>query len=242
MSDDLEKVKIKIKKLLAMAENGSGDNTNEAATAAKMAARLMDQYQISHADMIKVELKKGDGLVGEAINDLEFTAWPLWLQSLAVYVCEAFECQGRFTRSGQRKKKMKIQGYKADVQMVHWLYGFLYEELTRLAKKEVGIQRSLGNDTHANTIKNSFLSGAVDILQYRLQEITDARKVAQSNAGTDLMVVKADAIALRFGTVKYGQRTTRHKADMSSYYSGQEAGKNVNLNRPMEGNKQGQLS
>jgi len=230
MNDELHKVKIKIKKLLAMAARSEG-NENEAAIAASMASKLMDKYQLDHADMIKVELKQGDGLVGEVINDLEFAAWPKWLQFLTVAIAQAYDCQVIFitgsTRSG---KVLQVQGYKADTAMVRWMLGFLYDELQRLTKHFLNQRKEQGDDTSPVSLRNSFLTGAADRLKERFNQIKIDRESAQ--AGTGLMVVKANAINQRFGKVKYSQAKAR-QMDHAAFEAGQARGDAVNLSRPM---------
>jgi len=48
----------RVKKLLAIAEDGRAD-PNEASAAAGMAERIMRKYQIEHADVIELELRRG---------------------------------------------------------------------------------------------------------------------------------------------------------------------------------------
>jgi len=118
-------------------------------------------------------------------------------------------------------------GYDADVLMVKWMYEYLVDDLTRQAERH-----ALNNVGNARTLKVSFLSGAVSTIDERFQEIINERLIANSTAGTGLMVLKQDAIAEKFGTVKY-QTSSYSVADPNAYAAGVKAGENVNINRPL---------
>lgn len=234
MSDN-DKIIQKIKKLLAMAEH-ENSNPNEAARAASMAAKMMAEYQIDRADVIKAELKRGGGVMDSPISDMEYAAWPVWMQGLAICTAQLFECQVTFERgSSGRKKRIKLMGYEADVQMVQWMYEYLHDELLRLAKKAM---KTSVSGAHGSTVKASFLTGAVNTIRERFDEIVAERKAAYASSGTSLMVVKQEAIKEKYGMAKYSKKSSRTRADRDAYQAGVEAGKNVNINRPLgEGEK-----
>lgn len=239
MSTDLDNIKIKIKKLLAMAAKAEG-NENEALVAANMAAKLMVKYQLDHSDMIKVELKKGDGLAGEIINDMEYKAWPVWLQGMVISVVKAFECQVKFVKgNAPGTHQLLIEGYKLDVEMCRWMFGFLYEELMRLANQYVTNRSKTVADFSKVKMKNSFLKGASDAVRERLKQIVVDRESAV--AGTGLIVIKKDAIQKRFGNTKYTRKRVT-ASDAEAFNRGRLKGKAVNLNRPLnETNKNREL-
>lgn len=228
--DDLEKIKTRIKKLLAMADSTS---PNEAAIAAKRAASLMDKYQLEKADIIKHKLKEGDDIIGEAIIDLEYKRWPQWLQSLSIYVADAFDCQVKFIVS-DGGKYIRVEGYELDVRMCQWVYGYLYQELDRLANNYVSAHAKQ-TLTHYATLRTSFLSGAAFEVKTRLIEMKRERE--QSEVGQSLVVVKKDAINKKFGESNYGSSYRRTHMDSNAYVSGMVAGRNVNLKRPLEKSK-----
>jgi len=236
MSKDIESVIAKISKLLAMAEH-KNSNPNEAARAASMAAKMMNEYQVERKDVIRAELESGGGLVNTPISDLEYSTWPVWMQGLAINTANLFECQVKFKKTG-KKKSLKVMGYEADVMMVVWMYEYLHDELTRLATRAVNTNTSA---VHKGKIKNSFLSGAVSVLKERFQEIIDERLKDYKSTGTGLMVVKSDAIKEKYGIAKY-RNTNSSAADPASFYAGKKAARNVNINRPLgNGEKQKSL-
>lgn len=228
MKSENEKILIKIKKLLALAESS---NVNEAATAAKMASKMMTEYQIEMADVIKIELNKGECLSEEDLSEQAYSLWPKWMQFLSVHTAQLFDCQIKFERVG-RKMKIIIQGYEADVQMVKWMYDFLYLEL----KRQVGVafKNRLDKSVSARDFKGTFLFSAVNVIGDRMEEIIEKNKIKhdQEVAGTSLMVIKKDAIAKRFGTVEYKSSSTFVRNE-EAHSKGTRAGQNVNLNRPL---------
>jgi len=235
MSKDIESVIAKISKLLAMAEH-ENSNPNEAARAASMAAKMMTEYQVEREDVIRAELESGGGVTDSPISDKEYKAWPSWLQTLAVKTAQLFECEVQFERGSTGKKFIKIMGYEADVMMVKWMYEYLYEDLSRQATRAMNESIS---GAHGSTVKKSFLAGAVNTLATRFEEIIAERLKDYASSGTGLMVIKNDAIKDKYGLVKYKKTKTRTKADYDAYASGQKAGENVNINRPLgQGEKQ----
>jgi len=149
---------------------------------------------------------------------------------LAISTAKLFECKVDFTRAGKyEKRRIKLMGYEADVQMVKWMYEYLHDELERLAKR--AMQESTSG-VHGSTIKASFLSGAVITIKERFDEIIAERMKDYRSSGKGLVLIKKDAIRAKYGNENY-KTSSKKTADIDAYRAGIEAGKNVNINRPL---------
>lgn len=229
MNTDIEKVMIKIKKLLAMAEHKTS-NPNEAARAATMAAKMMSEYQLERADIIKAELNEGGGLTDDNISDQSYIKWPVWMQGLAISTARLFECQVKFKRvEGTRKKILRVMGYEADVQMVKWMFDFIYTDLNRQA---VRAMKESTSGAHGGHVKASFLQGAATTIKSRFATIIDERMKEYASDCTSLMVVKSKAVEEKYGMSKYRNRLGS-RVDYTAFSAGQQAGNKLNINRPL---------
>jgi hypothetical protein len=97
-SSDREIILDRIRRLLALSED-SGATAGESATAAKMATRLMAQYQLSEADL-RVR-RDGDGVsIDVSEEDVSRSVWrararrmPLWQQEAGMAAANATGCR-----------------------------------------------------------------------------------------------------------------------------------------------------
>ena len=115
-----EKAIEKIRKLLAMANDGRG-NENEAAIASKQAEKMMRAYQVESADIIMVELQKDDAF-DRGTEDCYFgpkdprympSSVSSWVGVIAIGCGAAFTCKVDtvMTREGV---KVRFSGYSMD--------------------------------------------------------------------------------------------------------------------------------
>ena len=222
---DNSKIIQKIKKLLALSESS---NVNEAATAARMAAKMMTEYQIEMADVIKAELNRGDGLTTDNISEKTYYNWPLWMQSLSIGVARLFDCQVKYNYIGE-KLNLSIMGYEADVQMVKWMYDFLYRELKNICEEAC---KNKGNVSRS-TFRKNFFQGAVTEIKKRMVEMYKENEKSFYSSGTGLIVLKKKLVQKKFGVEKYKKYKRNYNLNNEAYNKGKIAGKDINLNRPL---------
>lgn len=220
MNKDRSEILDKIRKLLAMA--GDVGSPNEAAIAARMAAKLMREYEITHAEAIASTLSADDidaALWGDAKRN-----FPAWLSSLAVHVADFTETRVRFEWAPLGGGKMlKFLGERGDIEIARYLITYLQRQVLALTKTS-GVQRHIGPRT-------SYQRGIVAAIGQRLAEMKSEDRAAQlTTPGSGLVLVnrKLALIQEKFGVTKY--KNTSHRT-YSSYGDGFADGAGVALNR-----------
>lgn len=219
-SQDLEKIKDRIAKLLRMAADAS--SPNEAAIAAGRARKLMDQYQLDSFDV-------GNRITEEFASEPGsrfFAAIPQYMSIFAVAVAKYNDCQARFesghvtykkkdTDPKQWGKRIVFMGYKSDVQLAIQMFEQLNEVVNRLCKEWMNSQ---GLTSYSVRIGGQFKLGAFGAIGSRLNEMTTKRDEITSDVGSTgaLVVIKKAAVDEKFGAAKYGNSKTR-AVDMSDH-------------------------
>jgi hypothetical protein len=202
---DIEKIKDRIAKLLAMAADAS--SPNEAAIAAGRARSLMDKYQVSEFDVSK-EVTEAF-MTGPATKSY-MPDVSRFVEGLAVRIAQFNDCQARFEGgfynagvSGKPRvgRRIVFMGYQSDVELAQ----AMYSRLTNTIKK-------LGQDwckakygKLVAQLLRTFEEGATNIVAERLKAMTEERDtITHVGSGTALMIIKKDAVSKHFGNVKYG--------------------------------------
>ena len=204
----------RVKKLLAIAEDGRG-TVEEAGAAAAMAARIMAKYRLDNQDLLISELRL-DGAFGDevrvspTIGGREGKASRRWFGMLAVAVVRANQCHCEWI--GERT--LKIYGVKSDVEVAGWMLDYLANQANVIAKAYYVLTKS-------KTQAEDFRQGIVDTL-------IKALKGEASETGA-LVVTKNEAIRAHFGKIMTTVSTKlRSSADRSL---GNKAGASIDLGR-----------
>lgn len=237
---NIEKVKAKIKKLLALADDAC--NIHEASLAASRARKLMDTYQLERHD-IDDGINKGD--FGTCDASRYYAAMPRYLSTLAISVATYNDCQcaseGGFVyykkKANEEKKwgsKLVFQGFNIDVELAIDMLNRLDAAITRLCKQFMA-------ENHPGKynvgIGKAFKIGAVHELRGRLEKASELRKKEfTASDGTSLMIIKEAAVAEHFGKAEY-ESTKFSPKDMDAYRSGFAAAKSIDLADSIEGNE-----
>lgn len=82
--DNRENILEKIRKCMALAKSATG---NEAETALRQARKLMESYQVSHAEMLAIDIKEARATAGVMSRP------PAWENLLASRISEVFGCR-----------------------------------------------------------------------------------------------------------------------------------------------------
>lgn len=215
---ELDRIKAKIAKLLNLAEKAS--NEHEAANAMAKARSLMDKYELSKIDILEVNGEKREMLKSDATR--AYAACPLWMQTLAVAVATLNDCQAVFegakvdyrteNRPNARKKnwgkKIVFRGFRHDVELAIDMYARLIGALNNLFSNwiaEIGHEGRIPMSLNTN-----FKSGAVHTIRKVMNAAKEERQKLTTSGGTQLVVVKDNAVAEYFGTATYS--TSKAKA------------------------------
>ena len=226
----------KIRKLLAMANDGRG-NENEAAIASKQAEKMMRAYQVESADIIMKELQQDDAF-DRGVEDVYFgprdprympSSVSSWVGVIAIGCGAAFTCKVDTVMTPQGVK-VRFSGYSMDTALCRWVFTMLCNTVHRLS-----VENYTGKGV---TTAKAFRSGAAGILQRRLFEIRDARNKENQGASNGTALVLYDKKAQRVAEMFGEQKTEENKVkvrDAAAYAHGQAEGAKINIstNRPL---------
>ena len=214
----------KLRKLLAMAADGSGASVTEAETAARQAANLMKKYNLDTADLQFAQLNKDptEDLTAEyTLKADTIGGIPSWQSMIAVACAKLFDAQADIVIGGEGEI-LRMLGFETDVLVASWLCVYLVRTVERARDREV----------KGKVARADFCQAAASTLAHRLNEMRKARdaEFAGASGGTALAVVnkKAAAIAAEFGAPNYIHTSYRPR-DAAAYRAGQETGKAIHI-------------
>jgi hypothetical protein len=226
--DELEKILEKVRKLLALA--GNNPNQHEATSAAEMAKRILNEYNLSLTD---VELKE----IVEKVVVLETLKLENWKGLLGMLVAKTFDCHAYVSR---RKDigviRIVFVGNKTDAEVAYYVYDYLYRVINILIDKKV---KNDGSMIHGNKIRKDYSYGIISVLGDRLKEFygkekeqNDVKVNKYGKTGKEILVIKEDAIAkyIREHVGKLKNRNVgKQTVDENLYVSGQKDGNKISL-------------
>lgn len=242
---DIQKIKERIAKLLRMADDAS--SPNEAAIAASRARKLMDKYQL---DLMDVEDSQPEEFATNAATRF-YGAFPYHLNVFSTAVAMYNDVQSRFEwgevthrQGGKGKngatakkvgKRIIFQGYANDVQLAVQMYEALTSAVDRLCREYVADK---GYTHFPVGVAKEFKTTAILTITDRLKAMTVERdRLVSEKTGTSLVVAKTKAVEVRFGSVKYQEKSTNFKDDLESRAArdaGRKAGRDVEITKSVE--------
>jgi len=194
MSDDLQATIERIRKMLALAEC-NGATEHEAATAARMAQRTMEKYNLTHADLIRAEIESGREIDAEhffcrlAGGGIARKV-PKWVQWMACAIAELNDCVVRVA-VGKNQEALRIYGFNGDRQCAAQTLVTVYALAHRAAE-----------NCRGRVAVNDFMKGYALGVCRRVYEALEYRKRAMSSAaasGTSLVIAKREALTRQLG-------------------------------------------
>jgi hypothetical protein len=230
---DIEAVKRRIAKLLAIAEDNRAD-PNEAAAAASQAEKIMRKFQLEHADLITVELRKGeamataDSVANAKTNKTLAKEVPPWASFLAVAVGRFNHCGARIAKTEKGEVCVRFFGYKVDVELCKWMFDYLVSTINRLAEEYKWSEDYINN---GRGVLTDYRRGVSTGITSAIRELEKQRQAEQTVTGTSLMVVKQDAIVAKFGNVFAVKKATSVNRAGAAFSSGYEDGRKVDIGR-----------
>ena len=166
----------KVQKLLALS---SSSNANEAANAAALANRLIDQYRLSEADL-STDSVEIDPMMEDSGFVYETGRITPWKQSLVTVLSEHYGCavfNSVTYPNGRKVSRFKLVGRKSDIAIVNYMFAYLSSECVRLCEKE-----AYGK---GKVFAGSYCAGFVAGIRQQLHE---SRKEAEKEASTNAIV------------------------------------------------------
>lgn len=221
----------KIRKLLALAANAG--TPEEAASAAALAAKLMEAHQIEEAQIqidAGAEKLTGYGHRPIPINNSQ------WAQYLISAVATANRCTTVFLKKlrdwngNVLQSRIDIIGHRDDVAATIDTYNFLHARIDAMA--DVAF-RTEGYG-HGKAWKTSYRNGAVDVISRRFR--TEARKREHNSSQSNALMVIENRVAEvtkelypHLGTRRASARTS----NSDGYMAGRRDGAGIGLSRPV---------
>lgn len=234
----------KIEKILALSRNNP--NPNEAATAAAMAAKILQQYNLEVSEFeLKFQSTKNSvpsvNEIGYDLEEAESRSLPLWLASLITSVAKACLCQPLRSYGS-----VSFIGRKREAETAKMIFSELYtqmkvnslksaKEKAKSFRSENGFEiwdfKGHGKKKFFRDWTKSWLEGCADGIKLSLQKQTEE---FEQQGGSALMIVRGNEIAEYLKTKNIGTKTvpvTHHKTFYSHAYeqgkfSGQQMAQN----------------
>src|SRR5687768_11577583 len=147
MSEDIQAVLKKVKKLLGLARGRA--NAEESASAAAKAQELIDKY---HLELSDVEAKaEEEAPIGYSSLNKPSKRVVVWQTKLAMVIARANGCKAFILgdphpvdRNKTINSSITVLGTKENVMLVHYLFSYLSREINRLTAKAVR-EKSIGD-------------------------------------------------------------------------------------------------
>lgn len=216
-----EKLMIKIKNLLDLANNNPSEN--EAISAALKAQELMAKYEIQEEELCEKQEK--ELWHAENINEKQ-GGNTKWKAVLASIIAKNFCCKVYANNRGSVKTRV-FYGYKEDAEIALQVYNFLVEVANKLSSKLYREYKSK-HGTGAG-IKNTYLLG-----------FCEGVKEALSKQSTALMIVTSPEVEKGFEQFSEKEGMTNKKIqikkrnDKKIYDTGKRDGRNMAESRYVE--------
>lgn len=164
MSEDITKIAAKVRKLLALANDG-GATEAEADTALRMAQQIMADNNLSMATVAAQGGSEGEDAQRDK-QEARGRAMYQYQRNLMVAICEVNFCMPLIITTGHRSSGYRIIGRRANVASVMTMFDYLTQTINRLVMVEVG-----GDNRQRMSRRGvSFAEGVADRLRERLSQ------------------------------------------------------------------------
>lgn len=230
LSDVIEKVK----KLLALSKSS---NANEAATAASVANRLIDEFRLSEAD-VAGNHSESDPMVRDDQYVYETGRVIPWKSRLVVTLASHYGCavfnDTHYNNTKRRKvSRYKLLGRKSDIQIVQYMFAWLSSECSRISDLEA---KGMGK-VFVFSYCNGFVAGIGEQLHL-------SRKAAEKEA-TSNAIVKINArldeandfMKQTYPNLRMEKSYGHSRLNTDAYSAGQSKGRSLHLGSALGGGK-----
>ena len=236
---DIDKIKERIQKLLAMANDAS--SPNEAAIAASRVQKLMAKYNLEMVDVIAEEIQDEENVV-RAESTCRFKRTPAYIQWIYVAISNAFSCESRREEKiidGIEREVSVFFGYKTDVDIATSMCDYICDQLEQMAKR-VKIPEEYQVSGMSRRYMADWRKGAAREICRRIHSFYgDEEQNYQepiTSDGQTLVSLKKDMIAKKFGHFSYGvTRSYRYTHD--GQQAGRAAGQSISISKDIERKK-----
>lgn len=199
---DRERAIEKVRKLLAMANDGRG-NLHEAEAAMRQATALMSKFNIEAAEAQLADLCSDEPDLAQehCVPSYDKGARPAksipsWVGVIAVGVARLCQVKADGSRTKDGTASVRFSGYATDVVFATWLLPLLCRAVFNEARAQLG-KASLAE-------RETFRRSAACQLQRRLEALASEEKTQVASSSTALVVIdkKQQVIAEAFGEMR----------------------------------------
>lgn len=238
---DRERALEKVRKLLAMANDGRG-NINEAEMAAKQAAALMTKYNIDAAEAQLQDLMGDEPDLAQEFADAGYyhpttmatvKSIPKWVGMLAVGIANLTQVKVDGAKLPTGQTRVRFSGYATDVVFAKWLLPILCRAVYNEALNQFG-----DDSRQAREAFRHFAASQIQARLFAMRKEQD-QGLQSMGSGTALAVIdrKAQAIAKAFGEQYVRKIARRQTTCVDAAQAGRQFGNQVNIPaaRPLSG-------
>lgn len=243
--EDIEKIKERIAKLLAMSKDSS--SPEEAAIAAGRARRLMDRHQLDELDIAESIVED----FAERAATRAFANVPSHLSKLSVAVAKYNDVQAVYeagyvnyrtenrpeARTKTYGRKIVFRGYKSDVELALMMFEYLVGVMSANCKAYLA---GKGYRKYPVGVGSKYKDGWGNTVAGRLEAMTVERRQLEGSAamaGTSLVLLKEAGVNAKFGEADYKYTPLPAVKDveaMDARLQGMEDGRKVEIVKSVE--------
>ena len=213
---DNKDILLKVKKLLALANNSSSYE-GEATNAFLKAQELMVKHNLTMEEVTK-DQKPAEAKADYSVSSGSNTAWKVALAKILAdnFKCEVLKCGSGFC----------FIGMPEEVQLTISLFNLASDIMDKGMKKVRRNARKAGLNTSG--IAGDYAAGFLDGLKAKFDEQVQKE-------GWGLILVKPDAVTQKRNQLSAGKSIIKdklgRKGNMAAYDQGYQEGKNLNTNK-----------
>ena len=219
----LQSVIEKVNKLLSLSKSS---NANEAAVAAAMANKLIDQYRLSESDLSQDQddpLVQDDGFLYETGRIVR------WKSTLAYVLSKHYGCalfNSLILVNGRKASRYKLIGRKSDIEITKYMFNWLLLECQRLVKQE-----AYGN---GKIFAQSYCAGFVEGIKTQLKssrEEVSQQANQQAISRINSREKEATAFMHKLYNLKNAPSLRASQIDPTAFNAGMDRGKSFHLGK-----------
>lgn len=232
MATSLTDVIAKVQKLLSLSKNNS--NAAEAATAAGIANRLIDEHRLSVADL-EMESPTKEAVVQDENHIYESGRITAWRASLVHVLTQhygvAFYNDTTYSETNRKVSRYRMVGRKSDMEVVRYFYVWLGAECERLSALEAKGQGRV----YVASYQDGFVSGIAE--QLRLSR----ESLKAESTSTSMVIIDARGDESRAGMysivpgLRKSKRSSSCQRDAGAFGQGKARGQSMHLGSAIGG-------
>ncbi|MGX7107078.1 DUF2786 domain-containing protein [Hutsoniella sourekii] len=226
--DANEKILMKIRNLLSLAEDGGGDE--ESQTALLMAQKLMLKYKISQD---QVSQDGSNEIVIRSLSVYKRIFW--WEKILVRIIAENFRVMfyiqsNRLPHQKSVQRKLVLMGYQEDVDLAYEVFHLASESMKYYASHFIKAHQE--DQATDSQLRKSYYQGFMDGLDHKFDQ--QRKEMAQENEQYALMIKTPQEVVDKFNREINGSlafESPRLSKETDAYMDGYDRGNRLSLNK-----------